>query len=75
MEERLETGWEGTIALLEQGMREGVIRKVSIPIVKMMLEASLEQFFQRDILIRNDLGYMEALEEVVSVIMDGISVE
>ncbi len=75
VEERLETGWEGTIALLEQGMREGVIRKVSIPIVKMMLEASLEQFFQRDILIRNDLGYMEALEEVVSVIMDGISVE
>ena len=75
VEERLETGWEGTIALLEQGMREGVIRKVSIPIVKMMLEASLEQFFQRDILIRNDLGYMEALEEVVNVIMDGISVE
>ena len=75
VEERLETGWEGAIALLEQGMREGVIRKVSIPIVKMMLEASLEQFFQRDILIRNDLGYMEALEEVVNVIMDGISVE
>lgn len=75
VEERLETGWEDTIALLEQGMREGVIRKVSIPIVKMMLEASLEQFFQRDILIRNDLGYMEALEEVVNVIMDGISVE
>lgn len=75
VEERLETGWEGTMALLEQGMREGVIRKVSIPIVKMMLEASLEQFFQRDILIRNDLGYMEALEEVVNVIMDGISVE
>ena len=75
VEERLETGWEGTIALLEQGMREGVIRKVSIPIVKMMLEASLEQFFQRDILIRNDLGYTEALEEVVNVIMDGISVE
>ena len=75
VEERLETGWEGTIALLEQGMQEGVIRKVSIPIVKMMLEASLEQFFQRDILIRNDLGYMEALEEVVSVIMDGIAVK
>lgn len=75
VEERLETGWEGTIALLEQGMQEGVIRKVSIPIVKMMLEASLEQFFRRDILIRNDLGYMEALEEVVSVIMDGIAVK
>mgnify|MGYP000429396910 CR=1 FL=1 len=45
MEVRLETGWETTIALLEQGMQEGVIRPVRIPILKMMLEASLEQFF------------------------------
>lgn len=74
VEERLETGWESTIALLEQGMEEGVIRRVSIPIVKMMLEASLEQFFQRDILIRNNMGYLEALEEVVNVIVDGIRV-
>ena len=41
-----ETGWETTIQLLEQGMAEGVIRKVSIPIVKMMLEATVEQFFR-----------------------------
>lgn len=75
VEERLETGWENTIALLEQGMAEGVVRKVSIPIVKMMLEASLEQFFQRDILIRNDIGYFEALDEVVHVIVDGIAVK
>lgn len=74
VEERLETGWESTIALLEKGMEEGVIRRVSIPIVKMMLEASLEQFFQRDILIRNNMGYLEALDEVVNVIVDGIRV-
>lgn len=74
VEKRLETGWETTIALLEQGMQEGVIRKVDIPIVKMMLEASLEQFFQRDILIRNQLSYMEALDEVVEILVDGITV-
>ena len=73
VEERLETGWESTIALLEQGIREGVIRKVNISIVKMVLEASLEQFFQRDILIRNDMRYTDALDEVVHVIMDGIT--
>lgn len=55
--ERLETGWETTISLLEQGMKEGVIRPVKIPIVKMMLEAALEQFFQRDILISNGISY------------------
>ena len=74
VEKRLETGWETTIALLERGMEEGVIRKVDIPIVKMMLEASLEQFFQRDILIQNQISYMDVLDEVVGIIADGITV-
>ena len=68
VEKRLETGWETTIQLLEQGMAEGVIRKVSIPIVKMMVEATVEQFFQRDILIQSGLSYLEALDEVVSIL-------
>ena len=72
VEERLETGWETTISLLEQGMKEGVIRQVQIPIVKMMLEAALEQFFQRDILIQNGISYRDALEEVVNILVDGI---
>ena len=70
VEKRLET----TIQLLEQGMAEGVIRKVSIPIVKMMLEATVEQFFQRDILIQSGLSYLEALDEVVSILVNGIVV-
>lgn len=74
VELHLETGWETTIALLEQGMEEGVIRPVKIPIVKMMLEASLEQFFQRDILIRNKISYAEALDEVVDILVDGMRI-
>lgn len=74
VEERLETGWEKTIALIEQGMEEGVIRRVSIPIVKLMMEAALEQFFQRDILVRSGLTYQEALNEVVDILVDGIAV-
>lgn len=74
VEERLETGWENTIDLLERGMEEGVVRRVSIPLLKMMLEASLEQFFQRDILIRNNMSYTEALEKVVEILVDGIAV-
>ena len=73
VENRLETGWETTIALLKQGQEEGVIRNIRIPIVKTMLEASLEQFFQRDVLVRNDISYQEALDEVVGILMDGIS--
>lgn len=72
VEERLESGWETTISLMEQAIAEGVIRPVSIPILKMMLEATLEQFFQRDILIANGISYVDALNEVVGILMDGI---
>ena len=74
VENRLENGWETTISLIEQGMEEGVIRKVQIPIVKMMMEASLEQFFQRDILIQQGISYTDALNEVVEILVDGIAV-
>ena len=55
VEKRLETGWETTIQLLEQGMAEG-------------------QLFQRDILIQSGLSYLEALDEVVSILVNGIVV-
>lgn len=74
VEERLESGWENTIALIEKGIKEGVIRPLPICLVKMMLEASLEQFFQRDILIVNNLSYGEALDHVVDILVNGIAV-
>ena len=72
VETRLETGWDQTILLLEQGMREGVIREVPTFLVKMMLEASIEQFFQRDLLVTNNITYQDALKDVVDIIMMGI---
>ena len=73
VELRLETGWEATIGLIEQGIDEGCIRPVKIPILKLMMESALEQFFQRDVLIRNQIPYQEALDEVVGILMDGIT--
>ena len=72
VEERLETGWEKTIALINQGIEEGSIRPINVNLLKSMLEATIEQFFQRDILIRNQISYAEALEEVVNILVDGI---
>ncbi len=73
VEERLENGWELTISLIEKGMEEGVIRPIRIPILKMMLESSLEQFFRRDVLISNKMTYQDGLNEVVDILVDGIS--
>ena len=74
VELRLETGWEATIELIEKGIEEGSIRPIRIPILKVMMESALEQFFQRDVLIRSGLSYQEALDEVVNILMDGIMV-
>ncbi len=74
VEQRLETGWETTIALLEQGMEEGKIRQIKIPILKTMMEATIEQFFRRDVLITNKISYKEALDEVVNILVDGITI-
>lgn len=74
VELRLETGWEKTLELIEQGIEEGSIKPVKLPILKMMMEASLEQFFQRDVLIQNGISYKEALEEVVNILMEGIMI-
>ena len=49
-----------------------MIRPIRIPIFKMMFEAALEQFFQRDILAMNKISYAEALDEVLGILMDGI---
>ena len=71
VEARLESGWEVTMKLLEQGQEEGVIRTVSLPLFKSIFEASLEQFFKRDVLVRSHLTYNEALTEIVSILVIG----
>jgi AcrR family transcriptional regulator len=75
VEERLETGWENTFFLIGRGIEEGSIRPIQIPILKTMFEATLEQFFQRDILITNQISYQEALNQVVEILIDGIMVK
>ncbi len=72
VEKRLESGWENTLSLLEQGQREGIIRDVNLALVKVMFEASLEHFFGRDVLKKNKISYQTALNEVVNILMVGI---
>ena len=69
---RLETGWEGTTALLEQGIRRGVLRPFPIPIFKLMMETTLQQFFRNDVLLRSGISYQEALGQVVDILLRGI---
>ena len=51
-----------------------VIKKINIPLFKVMFEAALEQFFKRDVLVRNNISYKDALDEIVDILINGIVV-
>lgn len=72
VESYLENGWEMTIDLIEKGIEEGVLKPFSVPIFKLMYESTLEGFFKKDVLIRHQISYSEALNETVNILMNGI---
>jgi len=73
--QRLESGWGSTVTLLERGMADGTLRPFEIPIFKLMMESTLEQFFQSDVLVRSGLSYRQALDQVVDILLRGIFAE
>ena len=72
---RLDSGWEPTMALLEQGKKEGLYRKdADFTIFKIMMDASVARFFETDTLKKNKISYVEALNQVVDILLMGIKV-
>ncbi len=67
-----ENYWEGVGLLITRGIEQGEFRPVSLPILKTMFQSTIEQFFQDDVLIKNKISYRKALEEVASILVDGI---
>jgi len=73
LEARLESDWEPTIMLLEQGIQEGRIKPLSISVLRAMVEGTIEHFLSRDILLKEDISYPDALEKMMDIIMNGIT--
>ncbi len=72
IQKRLESDWEPTIALLREGMEAGQIRRISIPVLKAMIEGTIGQFFSTDVLSGETVSYAQALEDMMDIIMHGI---
>lgn len=71
--EHLNTGWEPTLLLLQEAMDTGVIRKVSLSVVKAMVSSSIETFMSdRSIMKESRLTYTEILEEMISILLEGL---
>lgn len=72
--QHLETGWEPTLALLRQAMAEGAVRAVSLPVLQRMISASIEDFLADRTLEQQGISYPRALEEMISILLEGILV-
>ena len=70
---RLESGWEPTMELLEQGRAQGIYKKdANFTIFKVMMDASVARFFETDTLKKSKISYIEALNQVVDILLTGI---
>ena len=60
--------------LLEQAMEQGILRRISLPILQRMISASIEDFLANRTLEQQGISYIQALEEMISIIWEGIAV-
>ena len=75
MKRRLESGWEPTLELLEQGKAQGLYRKdADFRIFKIMMDASVARFFETDTLRKSGIPYIDALNQVVDILLSGIRI-
>ena len=70
--EYLSNDWDRTIALLEEGMNAGVIRRKNIVVLKVLLLEIFERLLDGTFLIQNNISYEMAMNETLSIVFDGI---
>lgn len=69
---KIDEDWTDTIKLLNQAIEEGKIRPINLIVLKTIICSSIEAFIKKDILIKEKIGYAEALEEMINMIIEGI---
>ena len=70
--QRLETGWEPTLDLLRQGVDQGVLRPFEPGLFRAVVEGAIEHFLSSDALEREGLGYVQAMDGMMDLLMEGI---
>ena len=72
---RIESDWEPTLMLFEEAIRQGRIRNVSLPVIRTMIEASIEIFMDGKELRQCGIEYETAMREMINIIVDGIRIK
>lgn len=66
----LETGWEPTLALLEETRQAGLLRDVPFDVLRTMIAGSIEAFLRDDTLSARE--YANALETMIDIFLEGV---
>lgn len=74
MNERLEDGWDITFKAMQNGIDEGVFRPVNFTVFKCIYSAAVERFLNSSELDSEGIDYMDALNQLVDMLIDGIVV-
>ena len=56
----------------EQAVAEGVMRPVSLPVLRQMITASIESFLADRSLAESGVQYVAVLEEMISILLEGV---
>ena len=70
--EELEANWQPIFDLIDEGIINGEIRKISTVVFQTMFNATLNAFLTSDILMDNGIEYYSALAEIVEVLIEGV---
>lgn len=73
IEDRLEADWDATFRLMEQAMKEGKIRKINLSVFKAVFTGTIEFYLSRPILSEEGIPYQEALEQMLDILFEGIT--
>ena len=70
----LERDWEDTEKLLREAMDQGVMRRLPIPVIRLMIEGTIEKFLTSEELSNSDISYDQSLEYMIDIIINGLKV-
>lgn len=69
---RIENDWEPTLNLMRQAIAEGLMVPINLCVFQTMISASIEAFLKSNVLIEQNVSYQEALEQMITITLDGL---
>ena len=69
---RLERDWEDVIRLIKEAKKKGLMRDIPIPLLKLMIDGTVEKFLNSTDLMEAGIDYEESLNIMMDIILNGI---